>query len=884
MQHDAEKSSARFGGHWFDPARQALIGPDGAEVALRHKSLQVFRYLAAHADHALNKEQIIDAVWSEVAVTDDSLVQCIADIRRALGEDGFRVLKTVPRVGYMLIADRPVAERGQALPATSIEVRESGEQTEARFWHRAMANTRGMSTLVAAALLLTTGLVAYNLFGEPADSTATNRSTLSPATAQVIGEAAASESVAALSIGLSTRPSGDDEANTALQAVERETTAALSRYRTVRLVKTSESDLRLILGVNPGHGSEKHRVIAEVVDTGTGEIFFARSFALPAQPDAAHKIGVSIAAFASPGGGALAQHLMQTARGKPVEQLSRAECYAHGYDCTSCSGRLETITRRALACLQNILDKDPQDTRALALKSTVHTQQYRWGNALREPERSDLQAREHHIDDAVRAAVAAEETSDGADSSVYWAMAQAYSARCDIEKMRGAIRKGLKINPDDPALLAAFGNWLAFSGQWDEGAALARRAIEIQSNDYKDWWMYAIGKRDFAAGRHEAALKTFMQAFSENNWVTHLMRAYTFPYLGRLDEAKEAVRQVLLLNPGYTVEKALQFYRVYCFDDAYLSKIKRSLTLAGLPSIGDSSNLGRIRTPEVKVLSVNGAPFEYLDIGEGEPIVFVHGAVGDYRAWGLFEAPISAKHRFISYSQRFYGSQVWTDDPAKVSLEQYVDDLVRFIEALDVGPVHLVTWSFGGKVGIPMAVARPDLLKSALHFEPVIPEVGSGPDIDAAREQFFASLGATFDALQRGDTIATAKRFIEAVFEQPIGAFEKENIGFQRMVTENTDTLAVQFLSPDSPLQAPMLTCDYLLRTQTPTLIAYGEKSNDWFRLLFEKKLGCIPGSKRAVMQGLRHDAPLRKPDEFVRLVDQWVDRNAAQTVAALSR
>lgn len=81
-------------------------------------------------------------------------------------------------------------------------------------------------------------------------------------------------------------------------------------------------------------------------------------------------------------------------------------------DCTSCSEQLETITTHALVCLKNILDLDPRDARALALKSIIHAQQYR----------SDLQARGHHVELAVKAVVQAGQVSDGAGSSVYWAM------------------------------------------------------------------------------------------------------------------------------------------------------------------------------------------------------------------------------------------------------------------------------------------------------------------------------------------------------------------------------------------------------------------------------------------------------------------------------
>lgn len=56
MPETLTQPSARFAGRWFDSQRQALIGLSEGEVSLRPQSLQVFRHLAEHADHAVRKE------------------------------------------------------------------------------------------------------------------------------------------------------------------------------------------------------------------------------------------------------------------------------------------------------------------------------------------------------------------------------------------------------------------------------------------------------------------------------------------------------------------------------------------------------------------------------------------------------------------------------------------------------------------------------------------------------------------------------------------------------------------------------------------------------------------------------------------------------------
>jgi DNA-binding winged helix-turn-helix (wHTH) protein/tetratricopeptide (TPR) repeat protein len=75
-----------FGGFVLDLARGALF-QDEIEVKLRAKSLDVLAYLVRHPGRLIPKQELIEAIWPDVAVTDDSLVQCLVEIRRALGAE-----------------------------------------------------------------------------------------------------------------------------------------------------------------------------------------------------------------------------------------------------------------------------------------------------------------------------------------------------------------------------------------------------------------------------------------------------------------------------------------------------------------------------------------------------------------------------------------------------------------------------------------------------------------------------------------------------------------------------------------------------------------------------------------------------------------------------
>ena len=95
----------QFGAFALDLDRQCLRGPAGV-IELRPKSFDVLHHLLRHAGGVVSKEQLMAVIWPNVTVTDDSLTRCISEVRRAIGDDGQQILKTVPRRGYVF--DWPV--------------------------------------------------------------------------------------------------------------------------------------------------------------------------------------------------------------------------------------------------------------------------------------------------------------------------------------------------------------------------------------------------------------------------------------------------------------------------------------------------------------------------------------------------------------------------------------------------------------------------------------------------------------------------------------------------------------------------------------------------------------------------------------------------------
>lgn len=92
-----------FVGASFDPASGALtVG--GRSASLRPRTAAVLRCLLDHAGELVSKDHLLKEVWADLVVTENSLAQCVKEIRRELGDSSETLLKTIPKRGYLLEA------------------------------------------------------------------------------------------------------------------------------------------------------------------------------------------------------------------------------------------------------------------------------------------------------------------------------------------------------------------------------------------------------------------------------------------------------------------------------------------------------------------------------------------------------------------------------------------------------------------------------------------------------------------------------------------------------------------------------------------------------------------------------------------------------------
>ena len=101
MSENPEITAYRFNEFTLDLTRESLFGPEG-ETHLRPQAFLLLSILAEHAGELVSRDTLMDKIWGPTVVTEASITQCLAELRRTLGDRSHDLIHTVPRRGYML--------------------------------------------------------------------------------------------------------------------------------------------------------------------------------------------------------------------------------------------------------------------------------------------------------------------------------------------------------------------------------------------------------------------------------------------------------------------------------------------------------------------------------------------------------------------------------------------------------------------------------------------------------------------------------------------------------------------------------------------------------------------------------------------------------------
>jgi TolB-like protein len=236
---------------------------------------------------------------------------------------------------------------------------------------------------------------------------------------------------------------------------------------------------------------------------------------------------------------------------------------------------------RARDCLEAAAQREPSNANVWEVLAGVINNQRIWGWGL-PPEDASVDKRAHLADRQLQAALHARDLA-ALDILAQFSVAAGYYATCQPERVLVEAEKAAALGPYDANALGSLGLFVAFTGHWDEGTALAEKALKLAGPSAAPYWWWPKAKRAWFRGEYQEAYEAFQRAYIESFWLSHLDLAYTLPFLGRIDEAKQHVAALLKMYPTMTIREADAFYKLVCFDAPYREKMVGALRQAGLP-------------------------------------------------------------------------------------------------------------------------------------------------------------------------------------------------------------------------------------------------------------------------------------------------------------
>jgi pimeloyl-ACP methyl ester carboxylesterase len=257
-------------------------------------------------------------------------------------------------------------------------------------------------------------------------------------------------------------------------------------------------------------------------------------------------------------------------------------------------------------------------------------------------------------------------------------------------------------------------------------------------------------------------------------------------------------------------------------------------------------------------MQINGVDLHVERVGEGEPVVLVHGGWTDARSWAFVAPALADRFTVVTYDRRGHSRSERGDGP--IPRQRDEDDLIALVEALDVGRVSLVGNSYGGSISLGVATRRPELVCTVAAHEPPLMDLLH----DVERAHVMNAMRDIADVIRWGQVELGTRRFIEEVALGPgswrhlppdVQATFVANAG---MFLEVVDDPACGALDPSA--------------VGTPALISAGSATDATWLPAIAGRLGrAIGGATLRVFAGAGHAPHLTHPAEYVAAITSFV-------------
>jgi pimeloyl-ACP methyl ester carboxylesterase len=289
-------------------------------------------------------------------------------------------------------------------------------------------------------------------------------------------------------------------------------------------------------------------------------------------------------------------------------------------------------------------------------------------------------------------------------------------------------------------------------------------------------------------------------------------------------------------------------------------------TLALGASPRDAGGQNRACGSEVQAIEINKATLHYFECGEGEPIVFVHGTLGDLNVFRTQAQTFATRFRVISYSRRYHPPNAPPRAQDVYALSAHVADLGALVKELKATPAHLVASSYGAYIALALAVDHPELVRSLVLGEPpVLPLLSRTAVGEATRQSTLRRVIEARKALESGNREEGLR-----LFAGP-GSFDNFPQSVRTELVEKQAPALRLHLTELSAL--PPLDCGDLGKLKLPTLLVTGERSPAMFLLITAELERCLEGESQVMVPDAGHGMHSDNPTFYNQTVLAFLQR-----------
>lgn len=272
----------------------------------------------------------------------------------------------------------------------------------------------------------------------------------------------------------------------------------------------------------------------------------------------------------------------------------------------------------------------------------------------------------------------------------------------------------------------------------------------------------------------------------------------------------------------------------------------------------------------MQTFNVNGAVLTGLEQGQGDLLILVHGAVGDWRSWQGVIDTLARHYRVITYSRRWHYPNPASANGESYTNEIHAQDLRALIAGCGGGPVRLLGHSYGAGVCAAVAAEHPELVRSQVLAEPSLFGMAMTSPLGAvAMAQTAASTMHVVPLLKKGQPEKALTEFLLSIIGKD--DYARLSPAVLRVMFENVSTLEPMLNGLSSVLS---FTGKQAARITAPTLLVEGEHTTALFRSTMKGLANAMPTAQRAVLPGVGHGLHLEDPMAFSRMALEFFARH----------